>query len=60
MFAHVGQLGVMESSDGGALVTPGRGALGVAASMCGRRPIRKIPSKKPATDFSVRALQFSR
>ena len=44
-----------EGSDGGALATPGRGALGLAASMCGRRPIRNFKNKKPATDFSVRA-----
>jgi len=58
MFAHAGQL--CEGSDDGALATPRRGALGVAASMCGRRPIRRFQNKMPATDFSVRALQFSR
>ena len=37
-----------------------RGALEVAASMCGRRPIGGFQNKKPATDFSVRALQLLR
>jgi hypothetical protein len=26
--------------------------------MCGRRPIHKLPMKKPAADFSARALTF--
>jgi hypothetical protein len=25
---------------------------------CGRRPIRKMPTKKPAADFSARALKI--
>jgi hypothetical protein len=45
MFAHAGQW--CEGSDDGTLATPGRGALGVAASMCGRRPIRKFQTKSP-------------
>jgi hypothetical protein len=45
MFAHAGQL--CEGSDDGTLATPGRGALGVAASMCGRRPIREFQTKSP-------------
>jgi hypothetical protein len=28
--------------------------------MCGRRPIRGFQNKKPAADFSARALQFLR
>jgi len=32
--------------------------LGLAASMCGRRPIQDFQNKKPATDFSVRACDF--
>lgn len=57
MFAHAGQL--CEGSDDGTLATPGRGRWEFAASMCGRRPIRRIPNKKPAADFSAQALQFS-
>ncbi len=45
---------VKEGSDGGALATPKAGTSGVAAS------IGKFQSKKPAADFSVRAVQFSR
>jgi hypothetical protein len=48
-----------EGSDGGALATPGGGV-----GSCGvdvRPPSdSRIPNKKPATDFSVRALRFSR
>jgi len=47
-----------KGSDGGPLATPGGGALGLAASMCGRRPIRDFRNKKPATDFSVRVYDF--
>jgi hypothetical protein len=53
MFAHAGQL--FEGSDDGALATPGGGV-----GSCGvdvRPPSdSRIPNKKPATDFSVRAL----
>ena len=45
MFAHAGQL--CEGSDDGTLATPGWGALGVAASMGGRRPIREFQTKNP-------------
>ena len=49
----------IEGSDGGTLATPGGGV-----GSCGvdvRPPSdSRIPNKKPATDFSVRALQFSR
>jgi hypothetical protein len=52
MFAHAGQW--CEGSDGGALATPGGGV-----GSCGvhvRPPSdSRIPNKKPATDFSVRA-----
>lgn len=48
-----------KGSDGGSLATPGGGV-----GSCGvdvRPPSdSEIPNKKPATDFSVRALQFSR
>jgi hypothetical protein len=44
---------VKEGSDGGALATPGRGALGVAASIGGRRPIQN--SKQKARDGFLRA-----
>jgi len=49
----------MRGSDGGTLATP-EWALGVAASIGGRRPIGGIQNEKPATDFSVRALQILR
>jgi len=49
----------IEGSDGGALATPGGGV-----GSCGvdvRPPSDwEIPKQKPATEFSVRALQFSR
>jgi len=37
----------IEGSDGGTRATPRRGALGDAASMCGRRPIREFQRKSP-------------
>jgi hypothetical protein len=43
---------VMEGSNDGTLATPG-GALGVAASMCGRRPIGGFQTK--ARDGLLRA-----
>lgn len=39
--------GLKEGSDGGALATPRAGALGVAASIGGRRPIRNSKTKSP-------------
>ncbi len=61
MFAHAGQwCAYVEGSDGGALATPGGGAGACGVDACGRRPIREFQNKKPATDFSVRALQISR
>ncbi|MCK1511776.1 hypothetical protein IVB22_04205 [Bradyrhizobium sp. 190] len=44
---------VMKGSDDGTLATPGAGALGVAASMCGRGPIREF--KQKARDGFLRA-----
>ena len=51
---------MMEGSDGGALATPGRGALGVCGVDVRPPSDWEISSKKPATDCSVRALQLSR
>lgn len=54
-----------KGSDDGTPTTPRRRALGDAAS-CWAAAVRlgnfgeKISTKKPATDFSVRALRFSR
>jgi len=57
MFAHAGQW--CEGSDGGALATPGGGV-----GSCGvdvRPPSdSRIPNKKPATEFSVRAFAILR
>ena len=50
----------IEGSDGDALATPGAGALGVAASMCGRRPIRGFQTKSPRRISPCGLLQFSR
>ncbi|MGY2904918.1 hypothetical protein [Bradyrhizobium sp. URHC0002] len=57
MFAHAGQL--CEGSDDGALATPGGGVGSCGVDV---RPPSDwgISNEKPATDFSVRALQFSR
>jgi hypothetical protein len=48
-----------KGSDDGALTTPRQGAWGGCGVVtCGRRPIQEMPMKKPAADFSARALRF--
>jgi len=50
---------VKEGSDGGALATPGRGRWELRRRSAAAVRF-EVENKKPATDFSVRALQFSR
>jgi hypothetical protein len=53
------KLVIPKGSDDGALTTPRQGAWGKCGLVtCGRRPIHKLPMKKPAADFSARALTF--
>jgi hypothetical protein len=58
MFAHAGQL--CEGSDDGTLATPGLGGVGSCGVDVRPPSDSRIPNKKPAADFSARALQFLR
>jgi hypothetical protein len=49
-----------EGSDGGALATPGGGRWGLRRRCAAAVRFGDFQNKKPATDFSVRALRFSR